>query len=166
MTFNPWCTRACLKLSYKYYNKLIRVDIFKPINFDVIITLVFITQRTEQWILNSFCFIYIQCQYLKIGSLSSREVLPVVSFCVGNYLGMSFVQFLLGWKCTRPSKEGTKEPLPGVRSAMNFFLLLLKVKSNFFSPSANAATSSFWVGWPGSQTCTTWKDQGKTFWRW
>lgn len=140
VTFNPWCTRACLKLSYKYYNKLIRVDIFKPINFDVIIMLVFITQQTEQWILNSFCFIYIKCQYVKIDSLSSRKTLPVVSFCMGNYLGMSFVQFLLGWKCTRPSsgcdsKEGTKETLPGVRSAMNFFLLLLlKAKPNFFGP--------------------------------
>lgn len=141
MTFNPWCTRACLKLSYKYYNKLIKVDIFKPINFDVIIMLVFITRQTEQWILNSFCFIYIKCQYLKIDSLSSRKVFPVVFFCVGNlHLGMSFVQFPLCWRCTRASsacdsKEGTKETLPGARSAMNFFLLLLlKAKSNFFCP--------------------------------
>lgn len=141
MTFNPCCTRACLKLSYKYYNKLIRVDIFKPINFDVIIMLVFITQQTEQWILNSFCFIYIKCQYLKIDSLSSRKVLPVVSFCRRNlHLGMSLVQFLLGCKFTRASsgcdsKEGTKETLPGVRSTMIFsLLLLLKAKSNFFCP--------------------------------
>lgn len=159
VTFNPWCTRACLKLSYKYYNKLIRVDIFKPINFDVIIMLVFITQQTEQWILNSFCFIYIKCQYVKIDSLSSRKTLPVVSFCMGNYLGMSFVPFGLEMHQTQqwlwqqrgdqgnPARcEECHDLLPSPPPEGKTQLL----RSLALSSSANAATSSFWVGWPGS----------------
>lgn len=129
--------------------------------------LVFITQWTQQRILNSFCFIYIKCQYLKIDSLSSRKVLPVVSSCVENYLGMSFVQFLLGWKCTRPSSgcdsrdpvrcEKCCELLPSPPPEGKIPLLW----SLTLSSSANTATRSFWVGWPGRHTCNNMKGPGE-----